>query len=161
VGRVGGTPPASTREETAVPTFEYALTIDAPPARVWDLVSDVQGWPSVTASVTSVEALDGAELAVSGRFVLVQPKLRRAVWTVTALRPGSDFHWESKAPGVVTRGDHLVEEADGGGSRLTVAIVQSGPLGWLIGRLAGGLTRRYMEMEAQGFKARAEAPAGA
>ena len=148
-----------------MPTYEYTLTIDAPRRRVWDLVSDVEGWPEITASTTSVEALDekapdGGALAVGKRFALVQPRLRKAVWTVTELRPGAGFSWESKAPGAVIRADHLLQDEDGG-TRLTLVVVQTGPLAGLIGLLFGGLTRKYTTMEAHGFKARAEAAAGA
>ncbi|MGI5129992.1 SRPBCC family protein [Pseudonocardia sp. CA-107938] len=52
------------------PTVEVRTWIDAPPERVWALVSDVELMPSMSAELCEVEWLDGAsEPAVGARFV--------------------------------------------------------------------------------------------
>jgi uncharacterized membrane protein len=43
------------------PTVEVRTWIDAPPARVWGLVSDIQLMPSMSSELQSVTWLDGAE----------------------------------------------------------------------------------------------------
>lgn len=140
-----------------MPTYSYALTVDAPAARVWQVLTDVESWPDLTASMRSVRGIDGPRPAVGARFEVRQPRLRKAVWTVTQLDEGTAFVWESRAPGVLTRGTHLLEP-DGDGTGLTLTIDQSGPLAWPIGLLAGGTLRRYLALEAQGIKSRSEQP---
>ncbi|MFJ1584616.1 SRPBCC family protein [Streptomyces sp. NPDC088197] len=151
-----------------MPTYQTSITVNAPVARVWEVLVAVEDWPALTASMTSVRPLDadGASrsgsadhvVAVGRRFAVEQPKLRKAVWTVTALDEGSRFSWRSAGPGVTTSGDHLVEP-EGDGTRLTLVLTQRGALSGLVGLVAGGLTRRYLEMEARGLKERAESPA--
>ncbi|MFG1811410.1 SRPBCC family protein [Streptomyces sp. NPDC049040] len=139
------------------PTYSYALTVDAPATRVWQVLTDVGKWPDLTASMTSVRGLDGPRPAVGARFEIRQPRLRKAVWTVTRLDEGVAFDWESRAPGVVSTGSHLLE-ADGERTRLTLTMEQSGVLAWPIGLLAGSTIRRYLTLEAQGIKAHSEQP---
>jgi uncharacterized membrane protein len=140
-----------------VPTYSYALTVGAPATRVWQVLIDVEHWPELTASMTSVRGLDGTRPALGARFDVRQPKLRKAVWTVTQFDEGTSFVWESHAPGVVSRGTHLLEP-DGDSTRLTLTIDQSGVLAWPIGLLAGGTVRRYLTLEAQGVRSRSEQP---
>jgi uncharacterized membrane protein len=143
-----------------VQTFRTSITVHAPVERVWAVLVDVENWPALTASMTSVRGLDGSGVSLGSRFAVEQPKLRKAVWTVVELEEGSRFSWESAGPGVTTRGDHLLVP-DGDHTRLTLEIHQRGPLSRLVGLIAGGLTRRYVEMEANGLKERSESPAGA
>lgn len=140
-----------------MPTYSYALTVDAPASRVWQVLTEVENWPDLTASMTSVRGLDGPRPAVGARFEIRQPRLRKAVWTVTRLDEGTAFVWESRAPGVVSRGAHLLEP-DGDRTALTLTIDQSGVLAWPIGLLAGSTVRRYLMLEAQGIKSRSEQP---
>lgn len=133
-----------------MPTYVYALTVDAPASRVWQVLTDVEHWPELTASMTSVRGLDGPRPAPGARFEVRQPRLRRAVWTVTRLDEGTAFDWESRAPGVRSRGTHLLEP-DGSATRLTLTIDQSGVLAWPVALLAGTMIRRYLALEARGI----------
>jgi uncharacterized membrane protein len=133
-----------------VPTYAYALTVDAPASRVWQVLTDVEHWPELTASMTSVRGLDGPRPALGARFEVRQPRLRQAVWTVIRLDEGTAFDWESRAPGVLSRGTHLLEP-DGSATRLTLTIDQTGVLAWPIALLAGSMIRRYLAMEARGI----------
>ncbi|MEW2521393.1 SRPBCC family protein [Actinacidiphila alni] len=141
-----------------MPTYQTSITIHASVERVWAVLTDVENWPALTASMTSVRGLDGREIAVGSRFEVEQPKLRKAVWTVTDLTEGTRFSWESASTGVTTRGDHLLV-ADGADTRMTLVVHQRGALAGLVGLVAGGMTRRYIGMEAAGLKERSEAPA--
>ena len=52
------------------PTVEVQIWIDAPPQRVWAVVSDVELMPTMSQELQSIEWLDGAtEPAVGARFV--------------------------------------------------------------------------------------------
>jgi uncharacterized membrane protein len=135
--------------------FESAIHIDAPPARVYEVFSDVERWPEWTESVTSVERLDQGPLQVGSKARIKQPRLPVTVWEVTEVVEGSHFVWVATGPGTRTIGGHYVE-ADGDGARAISRIEQYGPGGWLIGTLYKGLTNRYLEIESAGLKARSE-----
>jgi len=53
-------------------------------------------------------------------------------------------------------GTHEIVPTDRG-SRVTLGTRFGGPLGPMLGRLTSGLTRRYVQMEAEGLKRRSEA----
>lgn len=132
-----------------------AITIDAPPTLVWRVFSDVERWPDWTASVTSLKALDGPGLAVGKRFEIKQPRLPRLVWEVTELDEGRSWTWEQRSPGGRTIASHEVQ-SDGSGTHVKQRLDQQGPVGSLVGRLMRGTTKRYLDLEAKGLKARSE-----
>ncbi|WP_436491932.1 SRPBCC family protein [Actinokineospora sp. HUAS TT18] len=138
--------------------FSAEIAIDARPEDVWAVYADVTRWPEWTKSVTSVTPLDPGPLHLGQRVRISQPKLPTTVWTVTALDEGRSWEWTATGPLARTVATHVVT-AEGDGSRASNAIDQSGLLGVLIGKLAGGLTDRYLVMEAEGLKARAESAA--
>jgi uncharacterized membrane protein len=136
--------------------FEDSAVIAATPATVWEIYSDVEHWPDMTESVTSVELLDPGPLRVGSRARIRQPRLPVAEWTVTEIDAGRSFTWVARGPGVRSTGTHVVEP-HGDGARATAILDQGGPLGPVVGFLTRGLTRRYLAMESAGLKARAEA----
>jgi len=134
---------------------DVTVDISAPPEVVWAVLSDVESWPTWTASITSVRRSSPGQLQVGSRVRIKQPRLPAVVWTVSDLVVGERFTWTSTSPGVSTRASHrVVGTADA--SRATLSIDHAGVLGRLVGRLYGGLTRRYVEMEAAGLKQRSE-----
>jgi uncharacterized membrane protein len=134
---------------------ERTIEIDAPVDVVWRIYSDVEHWPDWTASVTKVEPLDGAPLVVGRRYRIRQPRLPALVWEVSDLDPGVSWRWTQRSPGASVEAWHIVEPT-AGGSRVRLGIEQRGLLGALVGRLTAGLTRRYLDLEAEGLKARSE-----
>src|SRR3712207_1798735 len=137
---------------------DVTVHISAPPEVVWAVLADVGSWPAWTASVTSVRPLSPDPLRVGSRVRIKQPRLPAAVWTVSDLVEGEQFTWTATGPGVHTRASHrVVGTAEG--SRATLSIDQVGVLGKLVGRLYGGLTRRYVQLEAAGLKQRSESSA--
>lgn len=142
-----------------MPGLQHAVTVAAPPERVWEVLTEVERWPERIPTVDSAERLDDGPLRVGSRTRLQQPRLPEAVWTVTDVDEGRSFTWESRSRGVAISADHVVEP-HGTTTRLTLSVSLSGPLapiGWLMTR---GLTRRYVETEAASIKRVAEAGAG-
>jgi uncharacterized protein YndB with AHSA1/START domain len=136
---------------------ESSIEIDADPATVWDVYADVERWPSWTASVTRLTALDGAAVEVGRRYRIEQPKMPKLVWVVTEVDPGRSWTWEQRSPGGVTVATHEVLAVDGGRTLVRQRLDQRGPVGALVGRLMKRLTVRYLELEGQGLKSASEA----
>ena len=135
---------------------EDSVEIDALPQLVWDVFSDVERWPEWTASVTSLVGLDGPVLAVGKRFAIKQPRMSKLIWKVTEIAPGSSWTWVQRSPCVLVSARHDVIAQPGGRTLVRQQLDQRGVIGALVGRLMVKKTRRFLELEAQGLKARAE-----
>jgi uncharacterized membrane protein len=136
--------------------MEDSIEIDAPPQLVWDVFSDVEHWPDWTASVTSLVGRDGPALDVGKRFAIKQPGMSKLVWKVTEIDPGSSWTWVQRSPGVLVSARHDVVAQPGGRTLVRQRLDQRGVLGGLLGRLMVKKTKRFLELEAQGLKARSE-----
>ena len=136
-------------------TFSTSIDIAAPAGRVWPIMSDVERWHEWTASITRVKRLDPGQLRPGARAYIRQPRLPPAYWEVTDVQPGREFTWISRSPGVLVTARHLVEPT-ANGSRATLSLHYGGSLGCLLAKLVGGITQRYIEMEAAGLKRRSE-----
>ena len=135
---------------------EQVVDVRASAERVWGVLADLRGWPAWTASMREVSPLRAGPVEPGLRVRVVQPRLPPVVWTVDEAVPGRSFRWSSRGPGVTTVGDHVVEPT-ATGCRVTLSLVQTGPLAPLSRLLIGRLTRRYVGMEAAGLQARCEA----
>ena len=135
---------------------EVITPIAAPAARVWSILADVEGWPTWTQSVTSVD-FDGP-LAPGAKAKIRQPKLPLTTWTVAEVVPGVSFTWEAKAPGSHATGWHEVTPTGGGTCQVRLALEQAGPLGSLVGLLYHRSTKRYVQMEADEGQRRSPPP---
>ncbi|MBV9205195.1 MAG: SRPBCC family protein [Actinobacteria bacterium] len=85
------------------PTVEARIWIDAPPARVWPLVSDVELMPAMSPELQSVEWLDGASGAAPGaRFVGRNKHEAMGEWATTShvveFEPERVFGWAVEDP---------------------------------------------------------------
>lgn len=129
--------------------------VDAPPERVWPLFVDVERWPEMTKSIREVRRVDSGPFQVGSEAIVRQPRLLPARWRVTGLEPGHSFTWEATTGGVTTVGGHIVD-ADGPGSKITLTLRLRGPFARLVYTLWGGLSRRYLLMEMEGFRRTAE-----
>jgi uncharacterized membrane protein len=135
---------------------EDSIEIDAPAPLVWQIFSDVEGWPEWTASVTSLVAHDGADLAVGKRFAIKQPGMSKLVWQVTEIDPGASWTWVQRSPARRVSARHWVIPQANGRTLVRQQLDQRGVLGALVGRLMGKKTKRFLEQEARGLKARSE-----
>lgn len=135
---------------------QVTVPIDAPAVVAWQLLADLERWPTWTESMTSVEPAGGGPLAPGLLVTVKQPKLRAVVMEVTEVDPGRSFTWVSRSPGIVTTAVHDVAETGPSTCELTLTFEMVGPLGSVTGVLFGGLIRRYVQMEADGLASAAE-----
>lgn len=135
---------------------ECGVDIEAPAGLVWGVFSDVERWPEWTASVAQLVALDGPALAVGHRFEIKQPRMPKLVWEVTELAPGASWTWVQRSPGGLTVARHDVVAESDRTTRVRQQLDQRGPIGALVGLFMRGMTRRYLDLEAAGLKARSE-----
>jgi uncharacterized protein YndB with AHSA1/START domain len=91
--------------------YETSVRIDAPPEKVWRVLTDVERWPEWTPSMTRVERLQTGPLQVGSTARIKQPKFPPTVWRVTELEPGRSFSWAAGGPGVATVGGHRMRPA--------------------------------------------------
>ena len=135
--------------------FSTTVEINAPPARVWAVVSDIERWHEWTASVSSVQKLDTGPLGVGSKARVRQPRLLPAVFDVTRWEPQRGFDWVTRSGGVTAVARHMLEPT-AAGTRVRLSVEFTGVLSPLIAWFTGSLTNRYLQMEAAGLKRRAE-----
>jgi hypothetical protein len=136
-------------------TFTHSININAPPETVWAIWSDIERWSEWTASITEIEKLMPGPLIIGLRARVHQPKLPTAIWRVTELQANSGFTWVSKSPGAHVTGIHMIEPI-ASGSHATMTLIFAGPTALILGWLTRSLTQRYLQLEANGLKARSE-----
>jgi uncharacterized protein YndB with AHSA1/START domain len=136
-------------------TFTHSIDIQAPPETVWGIWSDIEHWSEWTASITKIERLARGPLAVGLRARVCQPKLPIAIWRVTEVEENRGFTWVSKSPGAHVTGIHTIDPL-GNGCRATMTLIFAGPLAILFSWLTRSLTQRYLQLEANGLRARSE-----
>jgi ligand-binding SRPBCC domain-containing protein len=135
---------------------DSSIQIDAPPEVVWEVFTDVDRWPDWTASVSSLTALDGEEIAPGKRFEIVQPKFPKLVWTVTSVDPGRSWTWTVRSFGATTHATHELSPVAGDRTVVRQRIEQRGPIGTLVGMAVRRRTRQYLKLEAEGLKRTSE-----
>ena len=132
-----------------------SVTIDAPPEKVFAILCDVERWPEWTSTITSVKRRERGPFALGSSAQVRQPRLRPAVWQVTALEDQRNFTWTTRSPGLRMTAGHLIEP-QGTGSRVVLSFELSGFMAPVVSRLYGGLIERYIATESQGLKKRSE-----
>jgi len=139
-------------------TITHELVIDAPVEQVWALTVDVESWPTMTSTMTSVERLDDGPLRVGSTARIKQPGQPARVWTVTALEPNEVFAWETKAFGMRMVGGHRLESV-ANGCRNVLSVEMSGALSGVVQALLGRQFRKTIVTENEGFRRVAQATA--
>jgi uncharacterized protein YndB with AHSA1/START domain len=140
-----------------VRTFVTTIDIEAPPQRVFDVMSDIERWHEWTASISSITPVGDGRFAEGNSFMIRQPKFPPAMWKITNIEPGKAFTWTSSAPGFRAVGTHSVGQSPTG-SRATLLLQYHGLLGGVFGSMTKAITERYIGLEARGLKARSENP---
>ena len=136
---------------------EYSATtqIDAPPATVWEILTDGSRYPEWD---PGMERLEG-EIAPGEKitaYTKVSPDRAFPV-KVTEFVPGQRMVWTGGLPLGLFKGERTftLVPNDSGGTHFTVREVFSGPLLGLFGRSIPDLTETFNAF-AEGLKARAE-----
>jgi uncharacterized membrane protein len=136
--------------------FEESIEIDAQRQRVWDVLSDLEGWPRRIETVDVVEMLTPAPVAVGSRVRLKQPKLPEGTWDIIVWDAPSYFEFRQKSAGITNVAGHRIDALNESRSRLTLSLDMRGPLIPVVALFYKDLTNRYMTIEAQGIKRAAE-----
>lgn len=142
-------------------TVDLSMSIAAPRAVVWAILTDVERWPEWTASMRSVHYVGADRLMLGGQVRIKQPGIPTLMWVVTALVPQESFVWVATSGGVTTVGLHQLILGPSGGVTVRLTLEQSGRLAGLVGLFGARRTRRYVQMEADGLKRRSEDTAAA
>ena len=136
--------------------FEKSVIIDAPPQRVWDVLSDLEAWPQRIETVELVELLTPPPVGKGSSVRLKQPKLPEGTWQITTWDAPTYFEYRQKSGGLTMVAGHRVAAVDEGRSRLTLTLDMRGVLIPVVALFSRGMTHRYLAAEAQGMKQAAE-----
>ena len=138
--------------------FRQVVEIKVSPARVWSVLLEVERWPEWTTSVTRVQRMDIGPLTLGSRTRIWQPGLMPAAWQVTSLdEKRRIFAWTTHTYGIKVVARHQVE-AVGAHSRVTLSLNYSGLLGAIMARIYRDVNWDFIAREANGLRARCEAP---
>ena len=141
-----------------MPRWEHTVKIDSPPERVWEVMSDIDRWPTWTESMVAARKLTDGPLR-NGTEAMVQPKgTPESTWIVTEATPGRGFTWETKVRGAHTVAGHVIEPVDGG-SRVTLSVEVRGFVAALLRPVLSRGVIANMKAEAAGLKRESEAVA--
>jgi hypothetical protein len=99
-------------------TVSSTIHIDAPPAEVWAVLTDLAAYPQwnplfpqATGQIAAGERLILASRPTAGRAMTIRPK-------VLAVQPGAELRWVSSLPGIIGGEHSFILTAVGSGTRL-------------------------------------------
>lgn len=123
---------------------------------IWPIMADVERWPEWLPTMTSVENLGVAPLAIGNQYKLVQPGFRPTLWSVVALEPLHFFAWEASWPGARALATHTLRPWNHESSEVVLEVYFSGPLSVLARALAGRRIKEYLALEVATLKRKVE-----
>lgn len=121
-------------------SIEHTAHSSASPDAVWDVWSDVAGWPRWNPTLAKA-ALEGP-FEEGATVRLKHAKGRESTVTLRDVQPGAGFAPVSPLPGAEIRIEHEVASMHGGGSRVTQRAVLDGPLARVWALLLAGQLRQ-------------------
>ena len=136
-------------------SFEAGTRIDASPADVWAILTDVGSWRDWESGVDRVEG----RVALGERITIYATMIRKRPFqiTVTELRPSEAMRWRGGLPlglAVIER-TYSLDAQDDGSTVVTVREDHTGPLAALLDRTTPDLNPSFRQFCA-GLKAVAE-----
>lgn len=138
--------------------FEKSVEVAASHERVWEVLSDIGGWPRVVQAVEVAEEVTPPPLAVGSTIRLRETGLPEGLWEITSWDPPGSFELTQKAGGVTSVVDHVVERVDEGTSRLTLVLEMRGLPIAVFGVLFRKRTQAHLDETARDLKLAAELP---
>lgn len=132
------------------------VVINASPAAIWQVLADVERWPTWTPTVLNVEPLTRDGFRIGAKYRVTQPKLRPGVYEVTERVPHQAFTWVQKAPGATMIADHRLTAFDGSGTEVELSFSTEGLLGAILGSLKAKTIADYVKTEAKSLKQHCE-----
>lgn len=132
------------------------VDINASRARVWEVLSDVESWPSWTPTMTSVAGRAGAGLFLGADFEIRQPGLRPSTMRVVELSDGESFTWMSSSPGLRATAGHAVTETGESRSQVELSFSLSGFMAPLVWVVYGRTIKEFVVTEAASLKTECE-----
>jgi hypothetical protein len=138
-----------------VRSFEAVSRIDAGPAEVWALLTDVGSWRDWDSGVDRVEGRVALGEPITVYATMIRNRPFRA--TVTELRPLEIMRWRAGLPAglAVIERTYALDAQEPGGTVLSVREDHTGPLAGLLGRTTPDLNPSFRQFCA-GLKAKAE-----
>ena len=137
-------------------TYETTIEINATASQVWEILSNVEAWPSWTPTMTSVKGVDGSALEWGAKFEVRQPGLMKATYVVTELKPGKSFTWYNAVMGIYLLANHAVEETSEGKTSVRLSFEMSGLFAFMVWPLVKKKIREFVNLEAESLKAVSE-----
>lgn len=135
-------------------TTEQFVT-EARPDTVWQVLADVEHWHDWTPTVQKVEPLGAGGLRPGARYRVVQPRLRPAVYEVTACIPHRVFTWVHRLPGGEMIADHRIAARDGH-TQVELSFSSKGLIAGIASRMLARTIREFVATEAIGLKRKCE-----
>lgn len=132
-----------------------------PVEALWPVMSGVRDWPSWLPTVDAVRPVEPERPdEVGASYVVDQPALPRATWTITVWEPGRSFTWEARQVGIRSIGTHVLTPSADGGGTIELGLAWVGPLAPLVRRVFGRRGREYVRREAQALERTARERSG-
>lgn len=137
--------------------FRNTIHIKAPLETVWDLVVDVERWPSFIPTMSQVEIQNERLLTPGSRVLIKQPLQPEHIWTVLAMDRPNLFRWRTGRGWMALIATHHLEAVGENESLQTLTLELEGRLGWLAALLGGVVLHLALWVENRSFRRRAEA----
>ncbi len=138
-----------------MPAWQHSIDIEASPARVWEVLADIERWPEWTSSIVSVQKLTEGPLTVGTRARVHALGVPESEFTVTSAAPGNSFTWETKVRGARSIAGHVIEPT-ASGARATLSVEVGGIVAALLRPILSRTIVRNIQLEAAGLKQRSE-----
>lgn len=132
------------------------VVINASPAAIWQVLVDVERWPTWTSTVTEVQPITRDGFRVGAKYRVTQPKLRPGIYEVTERVPHQAFTWVQKAPGATMIADHRLTAFDGSGTEVELSFATQGLFGAILGKMYAKTIADYVRTEARSLKSHCE-----
>ena len=126
-----------------------SFRVDAPPAVVWDRLTDLPSWPEWARHIRRVDSAGPPTMGAPARLRLKNGTAARV--TTTRLEPGRSFYWEGKLAWMDLGYDHVVE-SDGSGSKVTFVLEGGGFGVGSLGRVFAAIYARNLDRAIERFR---------